>query len=73
MRLGTPIRLSNRARRVSPLWDDPLHPHRDSAHVNTVGEPCAGKPHARFDEGRLASSHAGPAAYSTGISRHIVR
>ena len=25
----------------------------DSGNVNTVGEPCEGKPHARFDEGRL--------------------
>src|SRR5262249_15177119 len=29
-------------------------PERDSDAVNTVGEPCAGKPHARFDEGPLA-------------------
>ena len=34
-------------------------------HVNTVGEPCEDKPHARFDEGRLARrSHAEPVAYS---------
>ncbi len=33
--------------------------------MNTVGEPCAGKPHARFDEGWLARHLAGPAAYST--------
>jgi hypothetical protein len=34
-------------------------------HVNTVGEPCEGKPRARFDEGRLARrSHAEPVAYS---------
>ncbi len=26
---------------------------RDSDHVNTVGEPDEGKPHVRFDEGRL--------------------
>ena len=26
---------------------------RDSDAVNTVGEPCAGKPLARFDEGLL--------------------
>ncbi|MGH7882815.1 MAG: hypothetical protein ACREN8_07895 [Candidatus Dormibacteraceae bacterium] len=28
-------------------------PERDSDHMNTVGEPCEGKPHAWFDEGRL--------------------
>jgi hypothetical protein len=28
-------------------------PKRDSDYVNTVGEPCEGKPQARFDEGRL--------------------
>ncbi len=33
--------------------------------MNTVGEPCAGKPHARFDEGRLARRFAEPVAYST--------
>src|SRR5450759_3393549 len=32
--------LGNWARRVSTLWEGPLHPIRDSAHVNTVGEPC---------------------------------
>ena len=26
-------------------------PDRDSDNMNTVGEPCEGKPHARFDEG----------------------
>lgn len=35
------------------LWNGPLLPIRDSVHVNTVGEPCEGKSHARFDEGRL--------------------
>ncbi len=35
----------------------------DRGHVNTVGEPDEGKPHVRFDEGRLAR-FAGPAAYS---------
>jgi hypothetical protein len=33
--------------------------------MNTVGEPCEGKPHARIDEGRLARPFAEPAAYST--------
>ena len=28
-------------------------PERDSYRMNTVGEPCEGEPHARFDEGRL--------------------
>jgi len=28
-------------------------PKRDSDYVNTVGEPDEGKPHVRFDEGRL--------------------
>src|SRR5437870_2723507 len=32
--------------------------------MNTVGEPCEGKPHARFDEGRLGR-FAEPVAYST--------
>ena len=29
-------------------------PDRDNGSVNTVGEPDEGKPHVRFDEGRLA-------------------
>src|SRR2546427_10239215 len=35
---------------ITPLWDGPLYLICDSAHVSTVGEPCARKPHARFDE-----------------------
>jgi len=35
--------------------------------VNTVGEPCAGKPHARFDEGRLPRPDAGAVPYSTSF------
>jgi hypothetical protein len=50
---------------ITPLWDGPLYLICDSAHVNTVGEPCARKPHARFDEGRLARRLAEPVAYST--------
>lgn len=50
--------------RLSPLWDDPLCALRDSAPVNTVGKPDEGKPHVRFDEGRLAR-FARPAADST--------
>jgi hypothetical protein len=37
--------------------------------VNIVGEPCARKPHARFDEGRLARHLAEPVAYSTRLAR----
>jgi hypothetical protein len=33
--------------------------------MNTVGEPCARKPHARFDEGRPVRSNTNPVAYST--------
>jgi hypothetical protein len=32
--------------------------------MNNIGKPCAGKPHARFDEGGLAVM---PALYSTII------
>src|SRR5713226_2477045 len=59
--------LGDWARHPSPLWDSPLYPIRDRGRVNTVGEPCAGKPHARFDEGWLARHLAGPAAYSTNL------
>ena len=59
--------LGDRTRRPSPLWDGPLYPIRDRAPVNTVGEPCAGKPHARFDEGRPPRHLAGAAAYSTNL------
>ena len=38
--------------------------------MNTVGEPCEGKPHARIDEGRLARPFAEPAAYSTLAGRY---
>ena len=58
--------------RLSPLWDDPLYATRDSAHVNTVGKPDEGKPHVRFDEGRLARS-AGPVACSTQVLPPRVR
>jgi hypothetical protein len=44
---------------------------RDSDHVNTVGEPDEGKPHVRFDEGRLARCSAGPVAYSTDLNAPI--
>ena len=27
--------------------------------VKNIGKPCAGKPHARFDEGRLAEGYPG--------------
>jgi len=42
--------------------------------VNDVGEPCAGKPHARFDGRRLETEHASvtaPAADPTRV--RIVR
>ena len=29
----------------------------DSGAVNGLGKPCAGEPHARFDEGRLETGH----------------
>jgi hypothetical protein len=32
--------------------------------VNTVGKPDEGKPHVRFDEGRLARALPKPVAYS---------
>ena len=45
-------------------------PDRDNGSVNTVGEPDEGKPHVRFDEGRLARRFpAGPVAYSTVYPR----
>ena len=35
--------------------------------MNTVGEPCEGKPHARFDEGRLARRRTyGSATWAPG-------
>ncbi len=40
--------------------------------MNTVGEPCAGEPHARFDEGWLARHLAGPAAYSTSRTSRLL-
>jgi len=40
--------------------------------VKNIGKPCAGKPHARFDEGWLARHLAGPAAYSTRVKAGTV-
>src|SRR5215467_13845723 len=37
---------------LHPLRDGPPSPHRDSDHMNTVGEPYSGKPNVRIDEGR---------------------
>ena len=51
---GAQLGLVPQARGAPPLWDGPIWLARESGHVNTVGEPDEGKPHVRFDEGRLA-------------------
>src|SRR3954471_17894950 len=39
---------------LSPQWNRGLGTgNADSGAVNDLGKPCAGEPHARFDEGRL--------------------
>src|SRR6266567_7360329 len=35
--------------RLSPLWNGAVWQSRDSFGVNTIGEPCDRKGHARFD------------------------
>ena len=50
-----------------PLRDGPLYPHRDSDHMNTVGEPYSGKPNVRIDEGRPGEAVPNWAAYSTTL------
>jgi len=47
-----------RAGRPPPPWNRGLGTgHADNGAVNGRGKPCAGEPHARFDEGRLETGH----------------
>src|SRR5450756_2526138 len=47
------LRLVQRAWSVFARWVDSTANCCDSCDVNIVGEPDEGKPHVRFDEGRL--------------------
>ena len=68
-RLGL-ISLTGTVAAPRPIWDG--GPGRTPP-VKDVGEPCAGKPHARFDGRRLETEPTvtAPAAYPTAPVAHL--